>query len=52
MGGPREHYAEYRYMSDRKGQILYKFTYMWNLTKHKNEQNETKHKQIQIKRTN
>ena len=30
MDGPREYYPK-RNKSDRKRQILYNFTYMWNL---------------------
>ena len=34
MDGPREYYAKWN-KSDGKGQILYDFTYMWNLKSEK-----------------
>ena len=34
MGGPRGYYAKWN-KSDRERQILYDFTYMWNLKKTK-----------------
>ena len=39
MGGPRGYYAEWN-KSDREGQILYDFIYMWNLKKKTNEQTQ------------
>ena len=39
MDGPRGYYAKLN-KSDREGQILYDFTYTWNLKNKTNEQTE------------
>ena len=49
MGGPKKHYAKLN-ISIREKQMLFDFTYMWQLENETNEQIKLKQTQIQKKK--